>query len=889
MPMRMKAGLAHACPRILLAFVLLLGGCSSDKTGTDGGQPDADGMAGDGDGPVGPDLNPTDDDWDGDGILNEVEDRNGNGVVDPGETDPRDPDSDGDGVIDGVEDGNHNGQVDWGETDPLNPDTDSDGLPDGIEDKNGNGQVDPGETDPLKPDSDRDGIADGQEDKNHNGVVDSGETDPTKKDTDSDGLTDSQEDRNGNGVVDAGETDPTNPDMDSDGMLDGDEDRNGDGKLGECTVPCTTDAQCGPGEVCAAHAQVCYSSSCSKGETDPFDSDTDGDGVPDSQEAARLVCSQDALKVVNFHSSDPADFRLALEVFYDVAAPLLRNGVEAGMMFYDSSHQIAGFVLSRVPTRASAAAQEAADRTLIGTAATMGTAHSRALDTFDGYEAVIAGYDLTAGSKTGPEMANDLVTVLSSGAQLTGLLAPAGVATTTFQLSTETVYRNSTQVIVVGALTPASRVNDDQIIRIDDVTNSTALAGYTDQTDIQCDSFPSVGNNQVDFIWIVDNSDSMGDEQAAVAAAGDAMGALLANTTLDWRVGVANADAAFDGLLYGGFTSDIAQFKADILAQGTSGSPQERSLQMGVNAIDHSLPCEANTKWKLRCGATRIVIILSDEDDETIEDQSGGDNYPGDPNPIWVDNYARAYRDREVVLFAIVGGNPRCPTAYNASKGINAVVNAVGGGSVGSICDADQTANVENIIRAASGVSSTYLLSQPPISSTIKVAAVPAPAQAPREVPRSRTNGFDYDGVTNAILFYGSYRPVLDGLDVVASYRYYIDCVPQDEECDFLDNDCDGLTDEDFDSDGDGWTTCAGDCDDEDDTVYPGAPELCDGKDNDCDGDIDEGFDQDGDGFRTCDGDCDDDDDTVYPGAPELCDGKDNDCDGEIDPDWACG
>jgi hypothetical protein len=124
---------------------------------------------------------------------------------------------------------------------------------------------------------------------------------------------------------------------------------------------------------------------------------------------------------------------------------------------------------------------------------------------------------------------------------------------------------------------------------------------------------------------------------------------------------------------------------------------------------------------------------------------------------------------------------------------------------------------------------------------------------------------------------------------VVASYRYYIDCVPQDEECDFLDNDCDGLTDEDFDSDGDGWTTCAGDCDDEDDTVYPGAPELCDGKDNDCDGDIDEGFDQDGDGFRTCDGDCDDDDDTVYPGAPELCDGKDNDCDGEIDPDWACG
>jgi hypothetical protein len=139
-------------------------------------------------------------------------------------------------------------------------------------------------------------------------------------------------------------------------------------------------------------------------------------------------------------------------------------------------------------------------------------------------------------------------------------------------------------------------------------------------------------------------------------------------------------------------------------------------------------------------------------------------------------------------------------------------------------------------------------------------------------------------------------RSCINGVEECVGFRG-----PEEEICDGLDNDCNGVRDDmgiisecGFTDVGEceiGFEICLGTETSCVLAVFP-QPEVCDGLDNDCDGMTDEDAIQEcatacGVGFRTCEnglyGTC-----NAPAPTPEICDGEDNDCNGAVDDGVTC-
>jgi hypothetical protein len=351
-------------------------------------------------------------------------------------------------------------------------------------------------------------------------------------DTDCDGISDYDE-------INVTHTNPANPDTDGDGIPDGVE-------LGRTQI--IEPARCTGFFVPDADPTT---------TTNPLNPDTDGDGVPDGIEdwnhngrvdpgesdpnvanpITTAACSTANLAPVVFDRSQPADVQLATRGFTEKQLVSV-SAVEKGWLYWSPASSIAAFALKKATVEADVTAMETAGRAAfaaMGGAGTISNPLTQTFTTWDGYPGIKATYNWSA-SGDAKTLSNTIATTFAGA----GATSWPGTATVTgpWVLQVEYVRRSGLTADVAGAFIPASLYTGGAVLAVDDVANGSAFAQSDDTGNVQCESFQTAAYSKLDILWVVDNSGSMANHQAAVKNAGAAIAQVLGNSALDWRMGL---------------------------------------------------------------------------------------------------------------------------------------------------------------------------------------------------------------------------------------------------------------------------------------------------------------------------------------------------------------
>jgi hypothetical protein len=291
----------------------------------------------------------------------------------------------------------------------------------------------------------------------------------------------------------------------------------------------------------------------------------------------------------------------------------------------------------------------------------------------------------------------------------------------------------------------------------DFATVTGEVEGTGEITGEQTDTFVQEGNNQVDLLWVVDNSCSMIEEQQYLADNATAFLDFLVTAGIDYQIGVVTTDS---GDLQGAVpiidssTKNPAEVFADAVLLGTNGSATEQPFLYAYEAITPPLmePGGPNDGL-IRPDAGLAIVVLTDEPDQS----------PGDA-ATWITSFESYKPDPgRVAVAGIYGLTTGCANAYPGPK-IHDVIVGTGGTEV-SICDVDWLPALSSITGIVSGPASSFPLSQPAVPMTIEVRVDQTPV----------TSGWWYDGPGNTVFFEFDHIPA-PGSDVEIHYFVQGEC-----------------------------------------------------------------------------------------------------------------
>lgn len=208
---------------------------------------------------------------------------------------------------------------------------------------------------------------------------------------------------------------------------------------------------------------------------------------------------------------------------------------------------------------------------------------------------------------------------------------------------------------------------------------------------------------KLDLLVVVDNSDSMADEQANLASKLSALTKHLKTT--DWQVGVITTSSCAlrnNGKpIKAGDASAESDF-ANAVNVGIGGSGNERGILRAYQLFSGAGSCD--NKW-LRADAALAMLFVSDEDSYCT-----GRDCPTGSRPEQLERYLKETMQIEAAKlksYALVWDNadPNCKSPNGESKGTRYIDLATRlNGISSSICEANYTGTLERISKDVSRI-----------------------------------------------------------------------------------------------------------------------------------------------------------------------------------------
>jgi len=287
-------------------------------------------------------------------------------------------------------------------------------------------------------------------------------------------------------------------------------------------------------------------------------------------------------------------------------------------------------------------------------------------------------------------------------------------------------------------------------------------------SDYKTDTFTHTPD-RVDVLFVVDDSCSMAEEQAALATDFPMMLGALEASSLDWHAGVVSTDMddtdrtgklvdVFGARWVDATLPDPVAVFEEMVLLGTMGAPVEQGRAAAYTALETRVD-DYNAGFR-RDDAQLAIVVLSDEPDQSLDSTVSHAEFVD-----WVDAVEEQPDD---VTFNSIVGPPADACGFSAAEGTGYLeLTDEIGGVVEPVCSGDYGAALVDVADQFWSSDSYYLEDEDRWGINVY-------AQEPDDLFASFVlpSDYEYDDADGSFRIKGSYRPPAG---TVFTVYYYVD------------------------------------------------------------------------------------------------------------------